>query len=363
MNTQSLNLISSSCHKRYSVYLGTATAALTIACQLSSPKKRKIALPSIACVSVLHSVLLSGCTPIFVDVLSDTGLLDTSHLAALCAQDPEIDAIIAVHLYGFVLDMEPLLAISRKFGLSLIEDFAQCQGSRYSNNQPVGSLGDFSIVSFGHTKILDVGGGGLLLTNNKHSYQKALHISRQYACLSQVHRNFLSDQFRQTYYQLYDQNECNKSLLMRIGDMAYSYQGLYLRQGSPDEFQYLLKQLPDLDDNASRRRLIWSIYYNSLKTLDCIEIPLLNEGGVPWRFTFTARKTERDRIVTFLRSHNVDVSTWYPPLFRFREIAGHSYHKYKANSFADRVINLWLDQNTTECQVLLTCTLLRKFLS
>ena len=184
-------------------------------------------------------------------------------MAALCDQDPEIDAIIAVHLYGFVLDMEPLLAISRRFGLSLIEDFAQCQGSRYINNQSVGSLGDFSIVSFGHTKILDVGGGGLLLTNNKQSYQKALGISRHYACLSPEHRNFLSHHFRQTYYQLFDQKERIKSLLMRIGDMAYSYRGLYLRQGSPEEFQHLLNQLPDLDHNASRRRLIWSIYYDS----------------------------------------------------------------------------------------------------
>ena len=317
MNTQSFSLIGSSCCKKYSVYLGTATAALTIACQLSSPKNRKIALPSVSCVSVLHSVLLSGCTPIFVDVSSETGLLDISHLAALCDQDPEIDAIIAVHLYGFVLDMEPLLAISRKFGLSLIEDFAQCQGSRYSNNQSVGSLGDFSIVSFGHTKILDVGGGGYLLTNNKQSYLMALGISQQYACLSQEHRSFLSDHFRQTYYQLFDQKERMKSLLTRIGDMAYSYRDLYLRQGSPEEFQHLLNRLPELDENASRRRLIWSIYYDSLKTLDCIDIPLLKDGDVPWRFTFTARKTDRDRIVTYLRSQNIDVSTWYPPLFLF----------------------------------------------
>ena len=358
-----LNSILESSKKKYSVYLGTATSALTIACQLSSRSSRKVALPSICCVSLLHSVLLAGCKPVFVDVNSDTGLMDIEHLLSLCEADLEIEAVIAVHLYGFVLDMAPLLTASRKYGFSIIEDFAQCQGSRYSNGQYVGSSGHFSVVSFGYTKVLDVGGGGLLLMDDIHAYKKALHLSKEYVCLDPVHRTFLADRFRETYYDIWSKKEIDPQSLSHIGAMAYSYQSLYLRQGTTDEFDRLLSLLPDLEKISSRRRSLWFTYFNCLKTLDVIDIPFIKEGDVPWRFTFTVSTSIRDPLVAFLRSKKVDVSTWYPPLFYFAEIDLHVCKNFKAESFSSRVVYLWLDNQTNENQVIYTSSLIREFLT
>lgn len=348
-------------HKKYAVYLGTATSALAIACHLSSRDSRKIALPSICCVSVLHAVLLAGCKPVFVDVSSDTGLMDTNHFLSICEADPDIEAVIAVHLYGFILDMEPLLAASSKYGVSIIEDFAQCQGARYSSGQSVGSLGNFSVLSFGHTKVLDVGGGGLLLTDDVQAYKEALHISSQYVTLAPSRRSFLADSFRQSYYETWSQKEVDQLLLSRISDMAYSYQSLYLRQGSTDEFNRLITLLPGLEGCTSRRRFLWSFYYNYLSSLDGIDIPLIKDGDIPWRFTLTVSTADRDPIVSFLRSREVDVSTWYAPLFYFSENDPHVCRNYVAESFSSRVINLWLDPQTTEDQVSNTCSLIHEF--
>jgi dTDP-4-amino-4,6-dideoxygalactose transaminase len=289
--------------------------------------------------------------------------MDTASFLKLCKVDPEIEGVIAVHLYGFVLDMAPFLYAFRKYGIFIIEDFAQCQGAKYSSGQFVGSSGHFSIVSFGHTKVLDVGGGGLLLMDDIEAYKRALHISSQYVSLSRVHRSFLADSFLKSYYETWFHKDSGEVSLMRIGDMAYDYQNLYLRQGSSHEFNRLLSELPRLEECVSRRRSLWFNYYNCLKFIDALNIPPLNPGDVPWRFTFTTRNSDRDRIVSFLRSKQINVSNWYPPLYSFYPTKPDTYHNYSADSFFSRVINLWLDHQTTEAQVIHTCSILNEFFS
>ena len=80
-------------------------------------------------------------------------------------------------------------------------------GIEYSNGQYVGSSGHFSVVSFGYTKVLDVGGGGLLLMDDIHAYKKALHLSKEFVCLDPVHRTFLADRFRETYYDIWSKKK------------------------------------------------------------------------------------------------------------------------------------------------------------
>ena len=78
--------------------------------------------------------------------------------------------------------------------------------------------------------------------------------------------------------------------------------------------------------------------------------------------TFTVSTSIRDPLVAFLRSKNVDVSTWYPPLFYFAEIDLHVYKNFKAESFSSRVVNLWLDNQTNEIKQSIH-PLIREFLT
>jgi dTDP-4-amino-4,6-dideoxygalactose transaminase len=88
---------------------------------------------------------MTGATPIFIDVLSDTMLMDPALIEP--AITPRTKAIVPVHLYGQSCDMDAIMEIARKHGLKVIEDAAQAHGGRW-RGQRVGSIGDSATVSF-----------------------------------------------------------------------------------------------------------------------------------------------------------------------------------------------------------------------
>ena len=74
-------------------------------------------------------------------------------------------AIIAVHIYGFPVDMDPLLDLAKKYDLKVIEDAAEMHGQTYKEKK-CGSFGDISIFSFYPNKHITTGEGGMLVTND-----------------------------------------------------------------------------------------------------------------------------------------------------------------------------------------------------
>lgn len=115
-----------------------------------------------------------GAKPVFVDILPDSWCIDPEQAEA--AVTPKTKAIIAVHLYGNLCDMDRLLAIGEKHGIPIIEDAAEAIGSVY-HGQRAGSLGTFGAFSFHGTKTLTTGEGGMLVTNDADLYERVLTLS------------------------------------------------------------------------------------------------------------------------------------------------------------------------------------------
>jgi perosamine synthetase len=109
-----------------------------------------------------------GATPIFVDILPDTWCIDPQRVEE--AVTPRTKAIIAVHLYGNLCDMDRLEAIATKHKLHLIEDAAEALGSRWGRRL-AGSRGIFGIFSFHGTKTATTGEGGMFVTNDELCYE------------------------------------------------------------------------------------------------------------------------------------------------------------------------------------------------
>jgi perosamine synthetase len=115
-----------------------------------------------------------GAEPVFVDVLPDTWCLNPSRVEA--AITLRTKAIIAVHLYGNLCDMDALLALGRKHGIPIIEDAAEALGSRWHDCR-AGSRGIFGTFSFHGTKTLTTGEGGMFVTRDDTLYEKVLTLS------------------------------------------------------------------------------------------------------------------------------------------------------------------------------------------
>jgi perosamine synthetase len=123
-----------------------------------------------------------GATPVLVDILPDTWCIDPERAEA--AITPRTKAIMAVHLYGNLCDMERLLAISARHGLALIEDAAEAIGS-LDRGRRAGSIGTFGAFSFHGSKTVTTGEGGLFATNDAVLYEQVLTLSNHGRARSQ----------------------------------------------------------------------------------------------------------------------------------------------------------------------------------
>lgn len=129
-----------------------------------------------------------GGTPVFVDIEPDTYNIDPNLIEA--AITDKTKAIIPVHLYGQVADMDAINAIAKKHNLIVIEDAAQAIGSIYKG-KPAGSMGDFGCFSFYPTKNLGAAGdGGIVVTNND-EYAEILNISRNHGAQPKYYHKFV----------------------------------------------------------------------------------------------------------------------------------------------------------------------------
>jgi len=115
-----------------------------------------------------------GAKPVFVDILADSWCIDPE--LAEAAITPRTKAIIAVHLYGNLCDMDRLLDVGRRHGIPVVEDAAEAIGSVYHGRR-AGSMGSFGAFSFHGTKTLTTGEGGMFVTNDDSLYEHVLTLS------------------------------------------------------------------------------------------------------------------------------------------------------------------------------------------
>lgn len=158
--------------KQFSDYIGSkfavATSCGTGAMQLGLAALGigagdEVILADTNWVASVAPVVHLGATPVFVDICPDTWCLDPVQVEK--AITPRTKAIIAVHLYGNLCDMEALEAIASRYNLLLIEDAAEAIGSHW-NGRFAGTRGTFGIFSFHGTKTVTTGEGGMLVSDD-----------------------------------------------------------------------------------------------------------------------------------------------------------------------------------------------------
>lgn len=125
-------------------------------------------------IATASPVVHLGAKPVFVDILPDSWCIDPNKVEA--AITPRTKAIVAVHLYGNLCDMDRLLAIGEKHCIPIIEDAAEAIGSVWHGKR-AGSMGAFGTFSFHGTKTLTTGEGGMFVTNDVALFERVLTLS------------------------------------------------------------------------------------------------------------------------------------------------------------------------------------------
>jgi perosamine synthetase len=156
---------------RYAITTNSGTAALHMgvaACGCGAGDE--VIVPAYTWSSSATCVLQHNAIPVFVDIDFDTMNMDVNQIEA--AITPKTKAIIVVHLHGLAVDMDPVLAIARKYGLKVIEDACQAHGAEYRGRR-AGTLGDCAAFSFNQNKNLCSGEGGMFVTDDEELLKRA----------------------------------------------------------------------------------------------------------------------------------------------------------------------------------------------
>lgn len=179
-------------------------------------------------------IVYLGARPVFVDILKDTWCLNHKLVEKSITQNTK--AIIAVHLYGNLCEMNELLAIGEKYGIPVIEDSAEAIGSIYKGKR-AGSIGKFGVFSFHGTKTLTTGEGGMFVTNDKAIFEKVLTLSNHGRSRQQT-KQFWADMIGFKYKMSNIQAAIGCAQLERIDELIHDKKRIFL------EYKNQLTKLP-----------------------------------------------------------------------------------------------------------------------
>lgn len=329
--------------RKYCVLTGRGTAALWMAYSLANPERPGVLLPAIICPSPMYTVQYANRKVYFADVRIEDATIDPNQVEIVLNRYPEIGAVVAVHLYGHPAAMTELSKICESHGVLLIEDLAQALGGSGAEGRCFGSMGHVSVVSFGHTKILDFGGGGALLTDDKDLFDEAKTMAESLGPPSSE-LSALSECYRRLYYTVVECSQHDRAFYRIFHLFPELFKPLYLYNIGARQAQKIHDGLGLLAEEVVNRKNTAELYRKSLEGIAGIRFFSPTGPGVPWRFSFCVNRTIRNHLLQEVRKAGFDISSWYPSIVEWTS----TYQMQNgdgfpvAESIEREVVNLWV---------------------
>ena len=237
-------------------------------------------------IATSNTIIHAGAKPVFVDVEPETGNIDAKKIESAITEKTK--AIIPVHLYGQMCDMNTIKEIAKKHNLFIIEDAAHCVEGERDGIKP-GQLSDAAVFSFYATKNITSGEGGAIITNNSELFE----ILKKY----RLHGMSKGAAERHTaIHQHWDMEllgyKCNMSDL---------------------QASLLEPQLKKIEDYLQARANICKQYENAFLNLKNVNMPTVLGDTKHARHLFTVwvDSSKRDKIIYKLQKNNLGVTVNY----------------------------------------------------
>lgn len=271
----------------------SATGALEIiATLLNIEPGDEIIMPSFSFVSTASAFVNQGAIPVFIDINPTTLNIDETLIEQ--AITPKTKAIIAMHYGGNSCDLKTIKAICEKHDLLLIEDAAMGFGGVFEE-QPLGSFGDFSVISFDITKHIQAIQGGLLIVNNKKFRERAHYIYNIGTNRIDYQNGIVPYYEWVDHGSKYQMNELNAAVLE--------------------------EQLNNSADILNHRKKISSLYYERLLPFELANLIQLMpfetlHTNIHEFYILLNSEQERDDLKNHLNNHEIEALFHYIPLHK-----------------------------------------------
>jgi len=274
---------------KYAIATSSCTGALHLALRsIGIQQDDEVIVPEVTWIASVAPVVYQCAKPVLVDINPNSWCIDPEQV--IKAITPRTKAIIAVHLYGNMCNIEELSSIAKSHNLLLIEDSAEALGSSFKGKM-AGSFGDIGVFSFHGTKTITTGEGGMFVTSNQDLYAKAV-IQSNHGRQASKHSMFWMDE---------------------IG-LKYKMSNIQAALG--------VAQLSRIQELLNRKREIFAYYHDQLNDLPISMNPephgFFNSYWLP-AVVFHNNITEemRDLVISQAQSIGIGLRPFFYPLTRF----------------------------------------------
>jgi len=315
------------CGVKYATAVTNGTAAIYLALRaLGIGRGDEVILPSHTFIATAEPIVMVGAKPVFVDVGEDYNM-DVREVERRISERTK--AVICVHIYGQMCDMDALAELKEKYDFYLIEDAAQAHGAEF-NGKRAGSFGDVACFSFFPSKNITVAGeGGMVVTNDEEldAKLKALRDhGRDYRKREKYSSTMLGFNFRMS------------EMLAAIG----------------------IEQLKHLDEWNEKRRKIARIYDEMLR--DEVKKPEEFDRRKHVYHLYVIRTKNRDRLAEFLKANEIETGVHYPiPVHKQAIFSDYEIRLPKTERICSEILSIPMHPLLTEEEAMYVCEKINEF--
>lgn len=300
--------------------------------------KDEVIVPTLTFIAAVNPVKYIGAEPIFMDC-DDSLCMDADKLLEFCQNqcsfidgklinnitNKHIKAILVVHVFGNMANMEKIMGIAEKFNLKVIEDATEAIGTYYTDGKYkgkfAGTMGTVGVYSFNGNKIITTGGGGMIVSNDEKLLKKAKHLTTQAK----------SDELYYTH-----------------DEVGYNYRMTNLQAALG------LAQLERLEDFIKIKEHNYKLYKKAVGEIPGLSI-LDFEDSIRSNHWFYALKCDndyplnRDEIIKYLSSKGIQSRPIWGLINEQKPyVKSQSYKIEKAKFYIDNIVNIPCSTNLTE---------------
>lgn len=315
------------------------TSGLHVALQICGvTKEDEVIVPTLTFIAAVNPVKYVGAEPIFMDC-DDSLTMDTDKLLEFCERECTFDgsklvnsktqknikAIIVVHVFGNMADMEALMQIADRFNLKVIEDATEALGTYYTQGKYegkfAGTIGHIGVYSFNGNKIITTGGGGMIVSNDEASLKKAKHLTTQAK----------SDELYYTH-----------------DEIGYNYRMTNLQAALG------LAQLEQLEEFIQIKKENYYLYKEEIQAIIGLSILDFREGVRPnyWFYGLYCQDTyllNKDEVIKYLAAQKVQSRPiWGLISEQIPYIGSQAYRIEKAKTYLNHIVNIPCSSNLSK---------------
>ena len=331
----------------------SGTAGLHMSLQvLGIQRDEEVLVPTLTFIAAVNPTTYLGASPIFIDC-DDSLCMDPLKLEKFCSEEcdfkegvlvnkktnKKIRALVIVHVFGNMADMEKIMDIAKRYNLKVLEDATEALGTYYTEGRYkgkyAGTIGDIGVLSFNANKIITTGGGGMVVGDNEELVEKV---------------RFLSSQAKKdTLYFIHD-------------EIGYNYRMLNLQAALGTS------QIDQLESFIETKIKNYNIYKEELEKIEGLEILPFVEGirANHWFYSLKIDKEKygigRDELLQKLVDAGIQTRPIWGLIHQQKPYSGcQSYEIEKALYYYDRILNLPCSSSLTEKEVYQVIEKIREF--